>query len=234
MKTIVLILISNFIIISCTYYNKTGKIEKKNMQEINISTDKIFHRSWIFEPGEYYLIANNVNIYSQPKVDAKILENLKIHDRIIVIKDVHNEQDIDKVISCWYKIQYNQIIGYIWGGNIAVKTFIFDIDNNGINEYFQYRISWVAANYHYYADRDLIIYFNNKQVSSEIFINDTSGYNWFDCHFEKGKAVIDLSHGGPNYIEHCIFEMDTNGNISLKDIIKKGKIFENGKWIIYK
>jgi hypothetical protein len=228
MKKLIFIFIVSFSL--CNLMGQNNELESLN--------NELFHMSWVFDPGEYYTINDDINIYSIPNANGNIIGNLVIHDKIMVIEDVHNEQNIDGIRSCWYKIQFEEIIGYIWGGNIAVKTFVFDIDNNGINEYFQYRLAWVAANCHYRADRDVIIYYNNKKVSSEVFINDEEepfnySYNWFNCIFNNNKVIIELTLAGPNYTVHYIFEMDGNGNILLKDIRKKGELFKDGEWIIY-
>jgi hypothetical protein len=40
---------------------------------------------------------------------------------------IFNEQVIDAVSAYWYKIEYDNSYGYIWGGFLAVQTFKYDI-----------------------------------------------------------------------------------------------------------
>ncbi|GHU37058.1 hypothetical protein FACS1894172_20340 [Spirochaetia bacterium] len=187
-------------------------------------------------------MSENVNIYSTPRIDSKLVDSLKLHDKIYVIEDVHNEQEINGTTSCWYKIKYNNTKGFIWGGNIAVETFIFDIDKNNINDYFQYRISWVGSNYHFDAKNDVLIYINGNNISTdylkrndEIFKDEIFKYSYDRCTFElsENRAIINLNHGGPNYFAKYTFEMDRDGIITPTNIIIKGEIFDGKEWKIY-
>lgn len=201
--------------------------------------ESLYHKSWRFEPGEYYLLSNT-NVYEFPHINSKSIGYLRMHDKIIIIEDVHNQHDINDVMSCWYKINYNNLEGYIFGGNIAKETFICDMDNNGINDYFQYRISHAAANWQINSMKDIIIFINGKRISTDQLNAGINEYGFLlrffnFCKFEqkKDEIIITLTGAGPTNVEDYIFSVDVFGNIKLINHLKKGEFFENGKWIKY-
>jgi len=206
----------------------------------NEELNRSYHSSWVFQPGEYYLLSDTF-IYQHPNSDSQKIGNINIHEKIIVIQDVHNQQRIDSTTSCWYEIKYNNIEGYIFGGNIAKETFICDIDGNGINDYFQYRISRAAANYHFDSRKDIIIYINNEKIiigdrlSTEENEHGNRGYFYNFCSFEKinNEVIITLTGAGPISEEDYIFSINGSGSISFIAHTKKGRFFENGEWIEY-
>jgi len=187
------------------------------------SQDRHFYGSYDFDVGFYYMLDYPVNIRSQPNLQGKIIGKLGLNDKIEILENAGNEQKIDNVWAYWYKIKFNNIIGYIWGGYIAVKTLIFDIDGNGIDDYFYYRYSDLEhVFYGFDSVRDFFIYINNerKLINIKNIRGETFLWN-FDCVFEKGrnKVILKLISTSPEsqYIE--IYEIDKNG--TLKFIEKK-------------
>jgi hypothetical protein len=236
MKKIIFLFIISFLIFSSC--NKSKIKENYDFPDMN-NYEEFLHNSWIFEPGEYYLLSNT-NIYEFPHINSKSIGYLKIHDKINIIEDVHNEHEINDVRSCWYKINYKYLEGYIFGGNIAKETFICDMDNNGINDYFQYRISRTAANWHINSMKDIIIFINGKRIPTDQLNAGKNEHGFllrfFNlCKFEqiKDEIIITLSGVGGNSLENYIFSIDVLGNIKLLNHLKKGEFFENGKWIKY-
>ncbi|MCL2230864.1 MAG: hypothetical protein FWC01_07180 [Treponema sp.] len=199
----------------------------------------MYHKSWVFEPGEYYLLSNT-NIYEYPHINSRSIGYLFIHDKINIIEDAHYQHNINDVVSCWYKINHKNTDGYIFGGNIAIDTFICDMDNNGINDIFQYRISEVDANWHINSIKDIIIYINGNRISTDSLnagINE-NGFllRFFNfCRFEQknGEVNIILTNAGPENMEEYIFSVNVSGNITLTNIHKEGRFFEKEEWMEY-
>jgi hypothetical protein len=247
MKIIIFLLFINFFIFSSC---NTGKIKenydfpdilsyKEFLEEHPVIGDSLYHKSWKFNPGEYYLLSNT-NVYEFPHINSKSIGYLRIHDKINIIEDAHNQHEINDVMSCWYKINYNNFEGYIFGGNIAKETFICDIDNNGINDYFQYRISHAFANWHINSMKDIIIFINGARISTDQLNAGKNEHGNLLCFFNickfeqiKDQIIITLSEAGGNSVEDYIFSIDVSENIKLIDHLKKGEFFENGKWIKY-
>jgi hypothetical protein len=246
MKKIIFLSVILFIFLSC---NKSKIKEDYDFSDIYSyeeflkedpeTGELLYHNSWRFEPGEYYLLSNT-NVYEFPHINSKCIGYLRIHDKINVIEDAHNEHEINDVRSCWYKIIYNKLEGYIFGGNIAKETFICDMDNNGINDYFQYRISFATANWRINSMKDIIIFINGKRVSTAQLNAGENEHGFLlrffnFCKFEqiKEQIIIKLTGAGPNSTEDYIFSIDVFGNIKLINHLKKGEFFENGKWIKY-
>jgi len=187
-----------------------------------------------FEPGEYYMLDYPVNIRKEPNLNGEIIGKLGMNSKVNVISPVYDEKVlvIGAVWSLWYKIEYENITGYIWGGYISVRTLVYDIDNNGVDDYFHFRISQIHG-HRYYVDvyNDVVIYLNNKKLPAMnvSLLNPEKGYrqeDWGDCYFEpteKHTVLIKLSFGSDGYYAKDIYEMDATGKIELKEqIIEEG------------
>jgi len=180
------------------------------------------------QPGFYYMLDFPVNVRSEPNTRGGIIGQLRLHERIEVLENVGNEQKIDNVWACWYKIRYNNNIGYIWGGSIAIGTLIIDIDNNGIDDYFYYRISQIRKYVFTTVDawQDVIIYINNEKIptngiSSNTSLNPTN-HIWITCQFEKtnrNTILIKMGASSPAFENIDIFEVDKTGQIRFVENI---------------
>lgn len=125
------------------------------------------------------------------------------------------EIDYDKnIIYNWYKIKHNDIEGYI-----PIETYFFDIDNNGINDYFFYRYSYNPNNnIDTIHPNDIFIYINNERIDTE---NIKYYYNnrepiWDSIYFikENGSVNIIISEFG-SIITEIIFRINPQGIISF-------------------
>ncbi|QQO09991.1 SH3 domain-containing protein [Breznakiella homolactica] len=179
------------------------------------------HLNFSFKPGNYFLIEDNVKVYSNPDIDSQVLLTLAMHDEISLLEDVHNTQTFDGVRSCWYRIKYNQITGYIWGGGIAVKTVLYDIDKNGIVDYFQYRIANSESRNYLRIDKDIVIYINKRRICFESLIENPSIDYWYtDCDFEEENNSVNIflsffeKH---NSIIDVVLQITMDGEIVFKD-----------------
>jgi uncharacterized protein YgiM (DUF1202 family) len=154
----------------------------------------LFSESYLFEKGTYYLLDGRVNVRSEPSLNSRVLGQLNVNTEVKVIECAFNEQIIEGVSAYWYKIEYNNDYGYIWGGYIAVQTLIYDIDNNGVNDYFHYRVSEINKNYTrdwnkkiIDWNKDIFIYINHKLIKNNFFyVEEYRKMNfsnrWFNCH----------------------------------------------------
>jgi hypothetical protein len=177
---------------------------------------------WEHKPGVYYMLDYPVRIRSQPNLQGDIIGILGINSQIKVVSSEGREsiQKINNIRAPWYKIQFENITGYVWGGYIAAETLVFDIDNNGIDDYFHYRISdTYHVFWHIDAQTDIIIYINNEKMSTTAIRNSRGRSSYMWCTFEKknGKAIIILSSSsaGPGFYTRDTFEIDKNGRIIL-------------------
>jgi hypothetical protein len=124
------------------------------------------------------MLDGNVNIREEPNLNSKILGKLQRDDKVALI----GEQDwmpyeINGFESWRYKIQYNNIIGYVWGQYIADNRLLHTTDGNEIIVYF--RLSDYSPGIGINADNDIFVFFNSK----EIFLPKT-GKNW-NRYFKK-------------------------------------------------
>jgi len=127
---------------------------------------------YTIESGTYRILDYPINIRDQPTISGNVIGKLQLHDEIEVIENMGNPQVIGGVLQNWYKIKSSDREGYIWGGFIAIETVIYDIDNNGINDYFSYRISKVVNGQSIIdIQSDIFIYINNNRKKHEYDFN---------------------------------------------------------------
>jgi hypothetical protein len=163
-----------------------------------------------FYPGEYYMLDSPVNIRSEPNTNSKIIGKLNLHDKIKVIETTEQKQIIDGINQFWYKIEYNNIIGYIWGGYIAEKQFIFDLDNNAVKDYIYYR----RPNWAIVLSRDIFIYLNNKKIP--VNISDDRDYNCWHIFQDNGITYLKLGESDDGwYVYVNIYTISREGKINF-------------------
>ena len=141
--------------------------------------------SWGLQLGSHYMLEGGVRIRSEPNLQGSIIGRLELHEKIEILENAENEQQIGNVWAYWYKIRHNDLVGYIWGGYTSVETLVVDIDGNGQDDYFQYRISKVAneAFSQVYPKTDLFIYINDERMSTAN-IQDLGQGGWPWCSFK--------------------------------------------------
>ncbi len=178
-----------------------------------------FYETYGFENGFYYMLDYPVNIRSRPNLQGEIIGKLGMNARIEILECAGNPQRIENVNSEWYKIKYEDMVGYIFGGYIARETLICDIDNNGIMDYFHYRTSFVVHNmYRMHGITDIFIYINNHRIDTGNIIVDGDDL-WGICHFvQLGETVkIELIYSltsTAGITSYYIFYVDTYGKIA--------------------
>ena len=139
---------------------------------------------WEFQPGFYYMLEDRVNIRSQANMEGAVIGRLSLHNRIEILELIRNSMRVGDVYSYWYKIRHNNLVGYIWGGFTSIDTLIFDIDGNGQNDYFQFRISTTEYVFYVLNPRtDIFIYINGRRISTE-----NIPHLWGSCVLE-GKII---------------------------------------------
>jgi hypothetical protein len=156
--------------------------------------------AYAIQSGKYKMLDFPVNIRSQPSLSGNIIGRLQLHDEIEVIENMGNEQRIDGVLQNWYKIKFNEIIGFIWGGYISLNTWTFEMKNNK-NILIYYRItSVINKDVKNMQPDDIFIYINNKRVPTNTFKEiyyrykfHEGGY-WNNCFIypEQGKDSITI------------------------------------------
>jgi hypothetical protein len=135
----------------------------------------IFSESYRFDPGIYYLLDGRINVRSEPNLSGRIIGQLNTNSQVNIIECAFNEQIMDDVSAYWYKIEYNNSFGYIWGGFIAVETLVHDSNNNGINDYFHYRVSRIEnGKYLIHINKDTFIYIDGNRIQSNFVSRDDS------------------------------------------------------------
>jgi hypothetical protein len=163
--------------------------------------------------GKYNILQYRANVRIEPTRNSDVISILNLHDEIEILENSRIEEKINDVWSFWYKIKYGNIIGYTFGGNIAIQTFLTDIDKNGINDYFYCRISsnayGVESWSHIRPNTDIIIYINNKRIRTNTLPN--SNAEFFVFKEEAGYVFLNLHYSDSRIIDS--YKISSNGRI---------------------
>jgi len=235
-------------------HDKNHFIENDICQEKNIESNVLFDNtsdlmeSYIINPGIFFIYINTLlnNLRSIPNIDGEIVEvqeSLYGFDaqEINIIEYTGIEERKDNIIYNWYKVSLsysNNKEGYL-----RVETFVYDIDNNGIDDYFYLR--YLPTNYYMHSFElkyyEIYIIINNERISNNIFekiyldnfneyVVGGSEYDreefvlkaciWTEGKFIEKKGKINLIITTYDWIkqhnkEAYIFEIDYNGDILL-------------------
>jgi hypothetical protein len=236
--------------------NQESVVYEKNIEEYNpfenLKQMESVGNDWTielgltyrFKPGTYYLLDGVVNVRSEPNLSGSVIGQLDINSQVNIIECSFNAQIIDDVSAYWYKIEHNNSYGYIWGGYIAVETLVYDIDNNGVNDYFHYRFSGISGRTAGFKNitngfSDVFVYINSKKISLELggnyqFLDEYNDINryiyiWDSCTFFEAKkdseytsfdgVIIDLYNRSESFI--VIYGIDPNGFQQILRTIQK-------------
>jgi hypothetical protein len=163
-----------------------------------LMTCSIFSQNNVFKfnPGHYFILDYPINIRSQPNLQGEIIGRLYLNNRIEIIQATDKIDFIDNVYSYWYLIKYNEIVGYIFGGFIAVGRLVFDIDRNGIEDYIFFRFS-KSIDSHDIIDsyQDLFIYLNNERLSTlNVYRDNPENHYWVWCNITQFSFSNNLNN----------------------------------------
>jgi hypothetical protein len=214
-------------IVEESFINQTNQAENK-VSNTPIYRELPVHKAYHFEPGYYYMLDSPVRIRKEPNLDSEVIGTLGLNSKIRIIStdlDSH-ALEIDGISALWYEIEYENITGFIWGGYISAKTLIYDIDNNGIDDYFHFRVSKIEGPNFYSVNAmdDVIIYLNNKKISTEniyvISARGTKARIWGSASFEitaNNTVLIIMYTSVHGFVQKDTFEMNAAGKIVLID-----------------
>jgi hypothetical protein len=178
----------------------------------------------LFQPGLYYMLDYPVNVRMEPNLNSEIVGKLNLHEQIEILEPSLYVQKIEDIWSDWYKIKYKNSTGYIWGGYIAYKSLIVDIDGNGVTDYFYFRVRDVA-HFHAIIDtwQDIIIYINNEKIETNIFYpRICSGVN-----FIAGTDEIVVADSGFSYpLKILNKENLKNDNVLIAICEDDGRVYQ--------
>ena len=176
----------------------------------------------LLTPNEYYIVGSAINVRSKPNLNSQTLGQLKLHEKVEIVEGVRAIQKIDNIWADWYKIKYKTGYGYIWGGYIAHKALVVDMDKNGVMDYFYCRLRDVQ----YYisiidVQQDIIIYINNKKISTEKLYPQKSTGCEFEIVGDKVHITVRDSSSDENKLEYNLFEVNKNGEIKfIKKVVE--------------
>lgn len=209
---------------------------------IELIPSGLFASSWFFEIGsKYHILQYRANVRIEPTRNSEIVAILSLNDAIEIIEESNIVETINGITAYWYKIKYGNITGYTFGGNIAIKTLITDIDNNGINDYFHFRKTLIRINVSPYgrewkfsdinAHTDIIIYINNQRINTNMmykysfdshnrksFLTRTNEHLFDWCEFIKennGILTRLQAFGRHDYEWTTVYKIDRNGEINF-------------------
>jgi hypothetical protein len=158
------------------------------------------------ELGKYCIMQYRANVRMEPTRNSQVIAILSLHDEIEILEtpDFNFVEEINGMWNYWYKIKYGNIIGYTFGGNIAYKKLITDIDKNGINDYFYVRFSSDLFDKIHLSTDDIVIYINNQRINTDFLYEQPSSEKatvFWRCEFVEidDCVIIDLETYGADH-----------------------------------
>ena len=225
--------------------NSAEEFEVVNLQNTNEDTQLFGNPIYKFSSGNYSILDISVDIQSQPNLTSSAMGRLELHSEIEILENTEISQVIEDVTSYWYKIKYNDIVGYIWGGFIAVSTETIVLDDN-VKVYLYYRFSGTKKNktgdgtrggriidfYHYFDSilpNDIFIYINSKRVSTRVFEEAYYSYNfnkvggiegvWEACYLrttdKRNEMEFTILTIGSVHELHFVINIKENGDADV-------------------
>jgi hypothetical protein len=188
-------------------------------------SDNIFK---LISGAVYYLLDDRINVRSEPSLNGEVLGQLNVNTQVKIVECAFNEQVIDDFLAYWYKIEYNNFFGYIWGGYIARDTLVYDIDDNGENDYFHYRSQKIWADAHNSFEdivdmnKDIFIYINNTLINNTFEVERIDDRAYLSCSIYLGTE-----HWVNEYmskIENVIFQFYANPWVYFFEVNEYGEI----------
>jgi len=80
-----------------------------------------------FSKGEVaYMFGNDVKLRDQPNTSSNVITLLKIGNKIEILEKSDVIMEFDGIGSPWYKVQFQDKIGYVLGSFISLDRAIFD------------------------------------------------------------------------------------------------------------
>jgi hypothetical protein len=174
--------------------------------------------------GKYNIMQSGATIKRKPNMGSEVITRLSIHDEIEILANTFIEEEIDNFLAFWYKIRYENIDGFIFGGNIAYRTLITDIDSNGKNDYFYLRCyrymhpdrrTRRSSPYdRFLSNRDLVIYINNRRIETNV-IRGAEGYLIDRCKFLNFRdyVLIQLTNYSWDSKHTNFYKVNSDGSI---------------------
>jgi hypothetical protein len=172
---------------------------------------------------KYYILQYRANVREEPNRNSNVIAILSLNNQIEIIEYTGIVEEINGIRNSWYKIKYGNIVGYTFGGNIAVDSLVTDIAKNGVKDYFHVRAS-NELGYSTTIDTrtDVVIYVNNRRINTNILREEGSDgrynrhYQFVWCVFEDiGDYVFIglISYGRHESTYVTGYKIDGDGNI---------------------
>ena len=82
----------------------------------SITFDGVYN---FLRPGFYYMLAHPVNIRSEPNLNASVIGQLGLHERIEIAGSAFSIMNINGIWADWYRIRHGNDFGYIWAAILS-------------------------------------------------------------------------------------------------------------------
>lgn len=163
---------------------------------------KYISENYEFQNGELaYLFGNDVKLRDQPSTESNVISLLKIGERIEILEKTNSTMLFEGLESPWYKIKFNDKIGFVLGSLISLdramvgnSTFLISLKKEGQQLFLKTRV----------LEKDAAFKENISELRTEQFSVNASGNkglenikNIFKIHYLAESCGID---GGGIYL----------------------------------
>jgi len=160
----------------------------------------------LYSQETFLCIADSLRIRNEPTINSKQMGSLNLFDMANVIEKTENKTTIDGIEDYWYKIHFNSIDGYVFGGYgviIKEKYEINSIDDfaNLLPSNFKItRTSRLILNYNYHGGVPMIkldysITFMNHNFILDIFYRPNSQIDINDVSSRYNLEIRNANNG---------------------------------------
>jgi hypothetical protein len=172
----------------------------------------------VYGRGYYHVLNGPVNVRQEPHLEGRILTRVNLHEQIEIIGHALYLQEIDNVWAGWYPVRYGDDFAYVWSGDVALESFILDVDGNGVNDYFYYRLRDIGS-YLGFMDawEDIFIYVNNERIPAKDLLPREIG--WCNFSFNGVNVIIKITGTLGGFSHYYKMNINENGRIQfIKDV----------------
>jgi len=175
------------------------------------SREWLWGESYRLETGnEYHILHYRANVRSGPGRNSDVIAILRFNDKVKIMENTEIQERINGVRGYWYKIQYGNITGYMFGGSLAASSLLTDIDNNGIIDSLHFRYSRPERWNNFNSHTDVIIYINNQRINTST-LNEWS----FDTHRRPFSPIRETDQH--HFVQGIFEEKDDHVLIILRN-----------------
>jgi len=197
------------VLFSCTRENENKSNDEKSILVTTAEQSQANYSSSdsqnVLSSDMFFCTADSLRIRSEPSIDSIQIGSLRLFDMAEIIEKTENRSIIDTTDDFWYKIDFNGIEGYVFGGyGVIIKDkYVIKTINDFANilpsqfqveEVRRLLITWVDFNKLSMIELRYDITFMEHQFSLWIFYRPSSEINASSVSTQYNLEIINANN----------------------------------------